>query len=70
MRKDVIMRAMPVLGYKIVSYQNEVEKNLLAYQLYGDKYYAECAALYQHEANALADLANDLAAELDRQRQQ
>ncbi|EPW7761766.1 hypothetical protein ACWPLX_000908 [Escherichia coli] len=70
MRKDVIMRALPLLGERIKFCQEIAEEELAIYQLRGDEYHAEWAAKHQHEANALAELYDDLAAELDRQRQQ
>lgn len=42
----------------------------MKYQLRGNKYYADAAADFQHKANVLAELHDDLAAELDRQRHQ
>ncbi|EJE3344129.1 hypothetical protein M4A21_000956 [Escherichia coli] len=67
MRKDIIARAMPVLDKEIKTNQEIAENYLMQYQLRGDKYYADAAADFQHRANVLAELYNDLSAELDRQ---
>ncbi|MBF5317015.1 hypothetical protein HQH88_19850 [Escherichia coli] len=70
MRKDIIARALPVLDKEIKSNQEIAEYYLMKYQLRGNKYYADTAADFQHKANVLAELHDDLAAELDRQRHQ
>lgn len=70
MRKDIIMRAMPVLDEEIKFCQEMAEEELAIYQLRGDEYHAEWAAKRQHKANVLAELRDDLVAELDRQHHQ
>ncbi len=70
MRKDIIARALPVLGEEIKRAQDIAEDYLMKHQLRGNQLDAESAARWQHEANVLAELHNDLAAELDRQRHQ
>lgn len=69
MRKDVIVQALPVLGEQIKFKQEMADEYLMKYQLHGYESYANVAAKYQHDTNVLAELYNDLAAELDRQRQ-
>ncbi|EES8590345.1 hypothetical protein ACQF1Z_004458 [Escherichia coli] len=70
MRKDIIARALPVLGDLIELYQRMAEEQLAIYQLHGEKWRGEYAAEHQHKANVLAELANDLAEEMDRQHHQ
>ncbi|EHC7971505.1 hypothetical protein JR414_002573 [Escherichia coli] len=67
MRKDIIARALPVLGKQIKFNQEIADDYLMRYQLHGNESYANVAAQYQHDANVLAELYNDLSAELDRQ---
>ncbi|EJL5419107.1 hypothetical protein NMO07_003924 [Escherichia coli] len=67
MRKDIIARALPVLGKQIKFKQEMADDYLMKYQLHGNEPYANVAAQYQHDANVLAELYNDLSAELDRQ---
>ncbi|EFH7907738.1 hypothetical protein DWS25_18765 [Escherichia coli] len=67
MRKDIIAQALPVLGKQIKFKQEMADDYLMRYQLHGNEFYANVAARFQHDANVLAELYNDLSAELDRQ---